>query len=151
MLQGTSCTPSWTGTNAAPMSLCDGQSPLPQFLLECQYTSRYGPFWILLLPHSQLAAQNQPVTVIFLVKVWHILVNSWPYGQPFTGNRDGCRVEAGPLDAHTVLPCSWWWCRMHEVSHYHGPRIGCQIVVVGFISFLTFIHRNLTHALGPQN
>ena len=54
---------------------------------------------------SQPAAHNQPVSVIF--KGEHDMSQSTPgHTVGLAGNRDVCRVEAGLLDAHNVLPCS---------------------------------------------
>ena len=48
----------------------------------------------------------------------------------------GCSVEAGPLGAHCILPCSEHYFGMHWVLCYCGPHIGCQFCVVGFLNFL---------------
>ena len=95
---------------------------------------------------------NLPVTARYLGKVQCCLVSSWSCGKPLDGNRDGCSVEAGPLDAHSILPHSEQWCRMHEVSCYHGPHIGCQFLSWVHFVFLTLpFCGNLTSALGPWN
>ena len=70
-------------------------------------------------------------------------------GQPLDGNGDGCSVEAGLLDAHSNLPCSEQGCRMHEVSCYCGPNIGCQFLSqVCFVS-LTFSLQKPHSCTGP--
>ena len=148
----------WTSTNAPTMSLCDGKSPLPcnsysNVRIPLDMTNSGIPQ----LPHSQcgwLASQNLLVTVIFSVKVCNVSpVDSWLIWlspQMVTG------MGTMWMQSHWMLTTSY-----HVVdsdagymksSYYHGPYIGHQFCChVVLFWFLTFIHGNLTHALGPWN
>ena len=147
------CIPSRMGTNAPQMSLCDGQSLLPQFLFKCQDTSRYGPSGIILLPHGH--------AVSWLPQIDWLLQSSW-WKHDMSWSTPGCMV--GPM-LLIVMGAEWkQGCWMLPTS-YHvvggdagcmrclitmGPTLGVKLLSEILFLFLTFVHRNLTCALGPM-